>query len=105
MDIKVPLLKQSDGKPSASFTMVFVTFNVVILWFLLSMFESLGPLKVRAFDAGQAMTVFGPLISLYWGRRYTDSKTQVEVAKTQPATPDPAPEARTQGERDSADPS
>jgi hypothetical protein len=74
--IPVPLLKQSDGKPSASFTMVFLTFNVSLLWFFLSIIEGIGPLKVRPFDAGQAMTFLTPLLGLYFGRRFTDLKSQ-----------------------------
>lgn len=74
--IPVPLLKQSDGKPSASFTMVFLAFNACLFWLTLSIIEGIGPVKVRAFDAGQAMTFLTPLLGLYFGRRFTDSKTQ-----------------------------
>lgn len=82
MDIKVPLLKQSDGRPSASFTMVFLAFNVCLLWLFLSIIEGAGPVKVRAFDSGQAMAFLAPLLGLYFGRRYTDPKSSAsnEVA-------------------------
>lgn len=74
--IQVPLLKQSNGKPSASFTMVFLAFNAVLLWLTLSIVEGIGPVKVRAFDSGQAMAFLVPLLSLYFGRRFTDSKAE-----------------------------
>lgn len=70
--IPVLFLRQSDGKPSASFTIMFLTFNAILIWLLLSIFEGIGQIKVRAFDAGQAMTLFTPLAALYFGRRYTD---------------------------------
>jgi len=38
--------------------------------------SKLGPVKVRAFDSGQAMTFLVPLLSLYFGRRFTDSKAE-----------------------------
>lgn len=74
--VPVVLLKQSDGKPSASFTMVFLAFNAVLIWLLLSIFEGIGPIKSRPFDAGQAMTFFSPLAALYFGRRFTNAKNQ-----------------------------
>jgi hypothetical protein len=74
MDIKVPLLKQSDGKPSVSFTMAFVGFNVVLLWLLLSIFEFSGPVKVRAFSSSDAMAFLTPLLMQYFGRRWVDAK-------------------------------
>lgn len=83
MDIKVPLLKQSDGKPSASFTMVFLSFNVILFWLFLSIFEGVGPVKVRAFDSGQALALLTPLLTLYFGRRVTDGKDNAVEVKEQ----------------------
>jgi len=83
--VMVPILRQSDGKPSASFTMVFLGFNVVLLWLFLSIIEGIGPVKVRAFDAGQAMTFFTPLLGLYFGRRFSDSKNQPSQDSSEPA--------------------
>lgn len=85
-NISLPVLwlKQSDGKPSASLTMVFLAFNVCLLWLFLSIVEGLGPIKVRAFDAGQAMTFLTPLLGLYFGRRFTDSKNQPSSEPIEP---------------------
>jgi len=68
-------IKNSDGKPSASLTFCTITFIIVNLWFLLSIFESLGPVKVKPFDFMGATLFMSPLFSLYWGRRWTDAKT------------------------------
>lgn len=70
----IPLLKQSDGRPSASFTMMIIGFIVITLWLLASIFEELWGLKVRAFDASAATAYFIPLASLYFGRRWADAK-------------------------------
>jgi hypothetical protein len=75
MDIKVPLLIQSDGKPSASFTMAFIGFNVVMLWLLLSIFEFSGAVKIRAFNSADAMAFLTPLLMQYFGRRWVDAKS------------------------------
>ena len=85
LSLPVVLLKQSDGKPSASFTMVFLAFNVCLLWLFLSIIEGVGPLKVRAFDAGQAMTFLTPLLGLYFSRRYTDKpkNSDPQIPKTE----------------------
>lgn len=68
------LLKNSDGKPSGSFTMAIIGFSVVTLWLLLSIFSKIGNIDIRAFDAGQATAYLSPLLTLYFGRRYTDGK-------------------------------
>lgn len=79
----VPLLRQSDGKPSASFTMVFLGFNVVLFWLFLSIFKGFGPIEVRAFDAGQAMTFLTPLLGLYFGRKFTDQQKELASSTKQ----------------------
>lgn len=84
--LPVPLLRQSDGKPSASFTMAFLAFNACLLWLLLSIFEGIGPLKVRAFDASGATLFLTPILGLYFSRRYTDSKGN--LIKTIEESPD-----------------
>jgi hypothetical protein len=65
------LLKNSDGKPSLSFTMVYMVFFVSLLWFTLSMFEI--P-HVKGFDVTTASGFLTPLIALYFGRRWSDSR-------------------------------
>jgi len=72
--MKIPMIKDSSGKQSASVTMMIVAFIIVSLWLVLSIFEELWGLKVRVFDPTAAMAFLSPLLALYFGRRYTDSK-------------------------------
>lgn len=63
------LLKNSDGKPSLSFTMVVCVFVVSILWYMVSIINA--P-HIRAFDAGTATGFISPFLALYFGRRWSD---------------------------------
>ena len=63
------MLKNADGKPSSSFTMMIISFSVVTLWVLLSIIENIGPLKIRPFAGADAMLYLAPILSLYWGRK------------------------------------
>ena len=66
------LLQNSDGKPSLSFTMVYTAFFVSLLWFTLSIFQI--P-HVKDFDVTTASGFLTPLMALYFGRRWNDTKT------------------------------
>ncbi len=66
------LLQNSDGKPSLSFTMVYTTFAASLLWFTLSIFKI--P-HVKDFDVTTASGFLTPLMALYFGRRWSDSKS------------------------------
>lgn len=82
--IPVPLFRQSDGKPSASFTVMFLASNVCLLWLLLSIVENIGPLKIRAFDFSGVTLFLSPIFGLYFSRRWTDSKgTTVQTIEDQ----------------------
>lgn len=63
------LLKDSLGKPSVSYTMMIVSFVVVLLWLVLSIFENIGPVHIRAFSGTESMAFLGPILLLYWGRK------------------------------------
>ena len=65
------LLKNSDGKESLSFTMVYTAFFVSLLWFTLSIFKI--P-HIKDFDVTTASGFLTPLMALYFGRRWNDSK-------------------------------
>ena len=73
--MKVPLLKQSDGRPSASFTMMIIAFAVVTLWLLVSIVEEAFGLQIREFSGAEAMSYFTPIATLYFSRRWTDRNT------------------------------
>jgi len=70
--MKVPLLEQSDGKKSASFTMMVIGFTVVTLWLLVSIVEEAFGIKIREFSGTEAMSYLTPLTVLYFGRRWAD---------------------------------
>lgn len=89
--MKVPLLKQSDGRPSASFTMMVIAFTVVTLWLTVSIVEEAWGLQVREFSGAEAMSYFTPIATLYFSRRWTDSKAPASGGSA-PSTPPPSPE-------------
>lgn len=72
--MNLPLFKQSDGRPSASFTMMIIAFAVVTLWLLVSIVEEAFGLTIREFSGAEAMSYFTPIATLYFSRRWTDAK-------------------------------
>ena len=67
-------LKNSGGDSSASITFLTIAFIVTTFGYIASMFESIGPLHVRQVDVGACGAYFIPLLTLYFGRRWTDAK-------------------------------
>lgn len=67
-------MKDSSGKPSASVTFATVSFYVTTVLYILAAFESLGPIKMRAFDVAACAAYFVPSLMLYFGRRFTELK-------------------------------
>lgn len=65
------LLKNSEGKQSLSFTMLYTTFVVALVWFGLSVFKI--P-HIKDFDVTIASGFLSPLMALYFGRRWNDAK-------------------------------
>ena len=76
------LLKNSEGKPSLSFTMVYMVFFISLIWFALSIFEI--P-HVKAFDVTTVSGFLTPLMALYFGRRWNDSKASTTTSTSTPA--------------------
>ena len=74
--MKFPLFKQSDGKPSASFTMMMIGFVICSLWLLASIVENIAGVPIREFNGAEAMAYFTPLAMLYFGRRWTSEMGQ-----------------------------
>lgn len=66
-------IKNTDGNPSASLTMTLVAFVVVILWFVTWIVGAGFGLPIPAFEAGTAMGLLGPLLTLYFGRRWSSN--------------------------------
>jgi hypothetical protein len=71
-------IKNSSGEASLSVTFLTIAFVVTTFNYIASMFESIGPLQVRSFDAGACSAYFIPLLTLYFGRRWTDAKFSSE---------------------------
>ena len=67
-------IKNSSGQASLSVTFLTVSFLVTTAAYVVSMFERVGPLQLRPFDVGATSTYFIPLLTLYFGRRWTDAK-------------------------------
>ena len=77
-------IKNTEGKPSASLTLVMVAFTIVMLWMTLSIFVNPFGIATVQFNASEAMIVLSPLLATYFGRRYTH-----DVSRKKPATPTP----------------
>lgn len=82
--MKVPLLKQSDGRPSASFTMMVIAFTIVSLWLLVSIVEEAWGLQIREFSGAEAMSYLTPICALYYGRRLNTDKTSSGTVENSP---------------------
>ena len=80
--MKLPLLKDSNGKESISYTMMVSGFIVITLWLIVSMFESIAGISIREFDAGQAMAYLSPIMALYFGRKWQVGNTQTSTTET-----------------------
>lgn len=63
------------GKPSSSLTLVIVTWAVIMLWLITSIFAPMFGLTMLTFNASEAMLVLSPILLNYYGRRHTDAKS------------------------------
>ena len=61
------LFKNSEGKTSLSFTMVYA-----LVWFALSIVNT--P-HIKSFDVTTASGFLSPLLALYFGRKWSESKS------------------------------
>ena len=75
-------LKNTNGKPSASFTMMIVAFSAVTLWFCFSIVEKIGPVNIRPFSGSESSLYFTPLLALYFGRRQQELGTKANPTTT-----------------------
>jgi hypothetical protein len=69
-------IKNSQGNKSASITFAFIAFWVTTLMYVFSMFKSCGSLEFREFDTAAVSTYLIPILTLYFGRRWTESKNE-----------------------------
>lgn len=67
-------IKDAKGYGSVTVTMMFVAFWVTTLAYILSIVDKIGPVSIRPFDISATSTYFIPILTLYFGRKFTDAK-------------------------------
>jgi hypothetical protein len=65
-------LRDSQGYGSITVTLVFVSFWVTTLAYIASIVENIGGVSVRSFDVAAASTYMIPILTLYFGRKWSD---------------------------------
>lgn len=71
-------LNNTIGKPSMSATFATIAFLATTGAYVASIFEKLGPLSVRPFDAAACSSYLIPILTLYFGRRWTEAKVDAQ---------------------------
>lgn len=78
------ILKDSRGLGSITVTLVLVSFWVTTAAYIGSMFEKIGDIEFREFDPAAVSAYLIPILSLYFGRKWTDLKmTQKQGEKNE----------------------
>jgi hypothetical protein len=67
-------IKDTNGTPSVTVTFATIAFWVTTLSYILSIVETVGSLHIRAFDVAACSSYLIPILSLYFGRKFTDAK-------------------------------
>jgi hypothetical protein len=68
------ILKDSRGLGSITVTLVLVSFWVTTVAYIGSMFNKIGDIEFREFDPAAVSAYLIPILSLYFGRKWTDLK-------------------------------
>jgi hypothetical protein len=84
-------IKNSSGKSSASVTFAFVSFWATTLLYILSSVKSCGEIEFREFDSTSVGAYLIPILTLYFGRRWTETKLEID-ARNQTTQEDLTPE-------------
>jgi hypothetical protein len=71
--------KDTKGTGSVTVTLVLVSFWVTTIAYVFSIFEKIGPMQIRPFDVGASSSYFLPILTLYFGRKFTDAKFNSEI--------------------------
>lgn len=71
-------IKNSSGKSSASVTFAFVSFWVTTLLYILSSIKSCDGVEFREFDSTAVGAYLIPILTLYFGRRWTETKLELD---------------------------
>jgi hypothetical protein len=67
-------IRDTRGYGSVTVTFVTVAFWVTTLAYILAIFSKIGPLEIRQFDAAATSVYFVPILTLYFGRKYTEAR-------------------------------
>lgn len=67
-------IKDSKGYGSVTVTFTTIAFFVTTLAYVLSIFEKVGPVVIRQFDVAACSAYFIPILTLYFGRKFTEAK-------------------------------
>ena len=64
----------ANGRGSITATLVMVSFWATTLNYVLSMFDKIGPVTINHFDVAATSAYFIPVLTLYFGRKWTDNR-------------------------------
>jgi hypothetical protein len=73
------MLRDSRGRGSVTVTLMLVSFWVTTFAYVASWFEKIGNVEFREFDAGSVGAYLVPILTLYFGRKWTDAKLPVKI--------------------------
>ena len=67
-------IRDTKGYGSVTVTFVTIAFFVTTLAYTLSIVEAIGPVQIRPFDVAACSAYFIPILTLYFGRKWTEAK-------------------------------
>ena len=71
------ILRDSRGQGSVTVTLMLVSFWVTTVAYFVSLVGKVGDVEFREFDPAAASAYLIPILTLYFGRRWTDSKKEI----------------------------
>ena len=74
-------IKDAKGTASVTVTFATVSFWVTTFAYIMSIVEKLGPVSIRPFDVSACSSYLIPILTLYFGRRYTEAKFSSDTTK------------------------
>lgn len=69
-------INDTTGNPSMPATFATISFFVSALVFIIAIFQKIGPIELRPFDACAVSAYLIPTLSLYFGRCWTETKAE-----------------------------
>ena len=70
--------KNTAGKPSMSTTFAVISFLSTTFAYIAAIFEKIGPYQTRPFDSAACSAYLIPILTLYFGRRWTEAKADAQ---------------------------